>query len=345
MSGSKGKRGPSKPEEFSALYDRMHDLLGDMRSGVERRRTGALLRRVRDRIVSRKGSPTSEGTRGPSKSETSSALYAQMDELLRDMRSCVERDWERAQDAVATLIRTQTAQGLAAAFFERKRPWEDDAQLAAMSDNGLLNHAAFPQKLPHILAFYRRLLPMFDREPASILEIGVKGGGSTAIWKALFPGASVVGIDIKLRRWLTSQPSADGVVFLEGDQTDVAMLEEIAARYGPFDIVIDDGSHVTNHVAGTLRCLLPHVRPGGLYIIEDTHSSVRKPGATKSTEQYGEDIWPDFTLAVFERLRRGPRPPASPGAELAAAVTWMMSDVILSAQVLAIRKAGPSPAR
>ena len=339
MSGSKGKRGPSKPEEFSALYDRMHDLLGDMRSGVEWRRT--LLRRFRDRIISRKGSATSEGERGPSKSKAFSALYAQMHELLREMRSGVER----AQDAVATLIRTQTAQGLAAAFFERKRPWEDDAQLAAMSENGLLNHAAFPQKLPHILAFYRRLLPMFDREPTSILEIGVKGGGSTAIWKALFPGASVVGIDIKLRRWLTSEPSADGVVFLEGDQTDVARLEEIAARYGPFDIVIDDGSHVTNHVAGTLRCLLPHVRPGGLYIIEDTHSSVRKPGATKSTEQYGEDIWPDFTLAVFERLRRGPRPPASPGAELAAAVTWMMSDVILSAQVLAIRKAGPSPAR
>ena len=341
MSGSEGKRRPSKPEEFSALCDRMHDLLGDMRSGVERRRTGALLRRLRDRIVARKGSPPSEEERRPSEPEALSALCAQMHQLLKEMR----RSWERAQDEVATLIRTQTAQGLAAAFFERKRPWEDDAQLAAMSENGLLNHAAFPQKLPHILAFYRRLLPMFDREPASILEIGVKGGGSTAIWKALFPGASVVGIDIKLRRWLTSQPSADGVVFLEGDQTDVARLEQIAARYGPFDIVIDDGSHVTSHVAGTLRCLLPHVRSGGLYIIEDTHSSVRKPGAKKSTEQYGEDIWPDFTLAVFERLRRGPRPPASPGAELAAAVTRMMSDLIVSAQVLAIRKAGPRPAR
>jgi cephalosporin hydroxylase len=171
----------------------------------------------------------------------------------------------------------------------------------------------------------------------------VKGGGSTSIWKALFPAASVVGIDIRLRRWLTSQPSPDGVVFLEGDQTDIARLEELAAQYGPFDIVIDDGSHVTHHVAGTLRCLLPHVRPGGLYIIEDTHSAVRKPGAEKSTEQYGEDIWPDFTVTVFERLRRGARPPASPGAELAADVTFMISDLILSAQTMAIRKAAPAP--
>jgi hypothetical protein len=321
--------GPSKPGEFSALYDRMYAVLADMRNGAEGRGTRALLRRLRDRIIPKTRSTPDVG-----------ALYARMHELLREMRSGVEHDWAQAQDAVATLIRTQAAQGLAAAFFERKRPWEGDAHLAAMRDNGLLNHAAFPQKAPHILAFYRRLLPLLDREPASILEIGVKGGGSTAIWKALFPGASVVGIDIKLRRWLTSEPSADGVIFLEGDQTDIPGLETIAARYGPFDIVIDDGSHVTHHVAGTLRCLLPHVRPGGLYIIEDTHSSVRKPGAAKSTEQYGEDIWPDFTVAVFERLRRGPRAPASAGAELAADVTWMIADLILSAQTMAIRKAG-----
>ena len=278
-----------------------------------------------------------EGDRGPSKPEEFIALYTQMNELLKEMRRGVERDWERAQDAVATLIRTHTAQGLAPAFFERKRPWEANAQLTAMIENGILDHAAFPQKMPYILAFYRRVLTGLDREPTSILEIGVKGGGSTAFWKALFPNASVVGVDIKLRRWLQSQPSADGVVYLQGDQTDVARLEEIASKYGPFDVVIDDGSHVTDHVAGTLRCLLPHVRAGGVYVIEDTHSSMRKPGSTGSTEHFGEDIWPDFTLAVLERLRRGPVPPPSRGAQLASAVSGMIADLIVSRQLLAIR--------
>jgi cephalosporin hydroxylase len=287
----------------------------------------------------------SEQERGPSKPEEFIALYTQMHELLNKMRRGVERDWEQAQDAIATLVRTQTAQGLAPAFFERKRPWEGNAQLMAMIENNLLNHAAFPQKMPYILAFYRRLLTMLDREPASIVEIGVKGGGSTAIWKALFPHASVVGVDIKLRRWLTSQPSGDGVVYLQGDQTDEARLEEIAAQYGPFDIVIDDGSHVTDHVARTLRCLLPHVRPGGVYVIEDTHSSVRKPESTGSAERFGADIWPDFMLAVFEHLRRGPKPPASPGVDLASAVTGMIADLIVSGQVLAMRKAGAEPVR
>jgi hypothetical protein len=281
--------------------------------------------------------------RGPSKPEEFIALYTQMNELLREMRRGVERDWEKAQDAVATLVRTQTAQGMAPAFFTRKRPWEGNAELAKLIDDGVLDHAAFPQKMPFILAFYKRLLTGLDREPQSIMEIGVKGGGSTAFWKALFPRASVVGVDIKLRRWLQAQPSADGVVYLQGDQTDIAFLEESAAKYGPFDVVIDDGSHVTDHVASTLKCLLPHVRPGGLYVIEDTHSSMKKPTATGSTDQYGDDIWPDFTLAVFERLRRGPTPPPSAGAQLAGAVSAMIADLVVSRRLLAIRTPGPDP--
>ena len=278
-----------------------------------------------------------DGDRGPSQPDEFLALWLQMEELLKEIRRGVERDWHQAQDAVADLIRTQTAAGMAPAFFSHRRPWEANAQLAAMIADGILDHAAFPQKMPHVLAFYRRLLTGLDREPASILEIGVKGGGSTAMWKALFPAASVVGLDIKLRRWLTRQPSEDGVLYLQGDQTDAARLEDIASKHGPFDLVIDDGSHVTDHVAATLRVLLPHVRPGGIYVIEDTHSSVRKAGGWRANEQYGEDIWPDFTLAVFERLRRGVSPPASTGAKLAATVTGMIADLIVSAQVMAIR--------
>jgi cephalosporin hydroxylase len=276
---------------------------------------------------------------GLSESEESIALNAERWlTMLREMRLGVERDWERAQDALATLVRIQVAQGLAAAFFERKRPWEHNVHLAKMVDNGALDHGAFIQKTPEMLGFYRRLLTGFEREPTSILEIGVKGGGSTAFWKALFPRATVVGVDIKLKRWLTPKPSADGVVYLEGDQTDTAKLEEIAVRYGPFDLVIDDGSHVSDHQAGTLRCLLPHVRPGGAYVIEDIHPSMTKFGHTGT---FGEDIWPDFTLAVLQRLRRGPIPAMSPGVKLAGALWRLIADLVVSTQLLAIRTAKP----
>jgi cephalosporin hydroxylase len=276
---------------------------------------------------------------GPSKPEEFIALYEQWLTMLGEVRRGVERDWERAQDALATIVRIQIASGLATAFFERKRPWEHNVHLATMVENGALDHGAFIQKTPEILGFYRRLLTGFEREPTSILEIGVKGGGSTAFWKALFPEATVVGVDIRLKRWLKRNPSADCVVYLEADQTDTARLEEIGVRYGPFDLVIDDGSHVSEHQAATLRCLLPHVRPGGAYVIEDTHPSATKPG---NTGAYGEDIWPDFTLAVLQRLRRGPPPPMSPGVKLAASLWRLIADLIVSTQVLAIRKSKPT---
>jgi len=56
-------------------------------------------------------------------------FYRQMETLLKEMRRGVERDWHRAQDAVADLIHTQTAAGMAPAFFranargKRTRSW------------------------------------------------------------------------------------------------------------------------------------------------------------------------------------------------------------------------------
>ena len=264
---------------------------------------------------------------------------------LGELRRSLESDWQRAQDALATIVRTQVAQGMAAEFFVRKRPWEANTNLAALVEQGALEHGAFIQKTPEILAFYRRLLTAFERTPTAILEIGVKGGGSTAFWKALFPDATVIGIDIKLKRWLKQNPSADCVVYLEADQTDTGTLEEIAAKYGPLDLIIDDGSHISEHQAVTLKCLLPHVRPGGAYVIEDIHPSTAKvaSGAKPGNEgAYGEDIWGDFTLGVLQRLRKGPIPPMSPGVKLAGGVWRMIGDLIVSSQVLGIRTCKPS---
>jgi RimJ/RimL family protein N-acetyltransferase len=43
------------------------------------------------------------------------------------------------------------------------------------------------------------------------------------------------------------------------------------SSHGPFDIVIDDASHVSTHQQIALASLFPHVTPGGFYIIEDLH--------------------------------------------------------------------------
>ena len=43
---------------------------------------------------------------------------------------------------------------------------------------------------------------------------------------------------------------------------------------GPFDIVIDDGSHVTSHQIGTFATVYPTIAVNGVYIVEDLHSNV-----------------------------------------------------------------------
>src|SRR6185369_9364420 len=105
-------------------------------------------------------------------------------------------------------------------------------------------------------------------------------------------------------------------------------LTALADQYGPFDVVIDDGSHESQHQTVSLRTLVGHVRAGGLYVIEDTHENL-KP-------QKGADIWPDFVTTFFQRMRSAKAPIAaeSAGARLALEMFSRIDDVILSAQAI-----------
>jgi predicted O-methyltransferase YrrM len=244
---------------------------------------------------------------------------------VNDLLHQIRHQFDEAQDAISSLVRVQIGQGLAATFLERSRPFQDDDRLAALVDRHLISESAFMQKAPALLRFYMRLLVGLKAD--RILEIGVKGGGSTALWKQLFPSATVVGLDIDLRPRL----GGDGVTYVQGDQSDAAQLTALANTYGPFDLVIDDGSHESRHQTTSLRTLLGHVRAGGLYVIEDTHETL-KP-------EKGEDIWPDFVTTFFQRMR-GPKaviPADSAGARLAIEMFPRMDDVILSAQAITIR--------
>ncbi len=284
---------------------------------------------------------TSDSTQeAPRRPEDPASEAASLDRLLDAVRAAVRREVVEARNAVNALVSQQVATALAPEFLRRDRPYEANAQLAELIDRGILDRAAFIQKRPFMLQFYKRLLLAFDRPVRSVLEIGVKGGGSTAFWKAVFPDARVVGMDIKLQPWLTT-PAADGVIYLQGDQSDKARLVEVAEAHGPFDLVIDDGSHVSEHQALTLRVLLPHVTDGGFFVIEDVHANLK--GTDGHSVDYGEDIWPDFVMALFARLRRGELPPDTAGSRLAGHVARRTGEVILGKRALALRVVSRDP--
>lgn len=123
--------------------------------------------------------------------------------------------------------------------------------------------------------YERHFAPLRD-QPLNILEIGVggftdprRGGASLSVWKRYFPRALVHGMDITDKTALSEQR----ITVLQGDQSCTDDLAAVAAAAGPFDIVIDDGSHVSAHLLTTFHALWPALRYGGMYIMEDLQTS------------------------------------------------------------------------
>ncbi|NEE14157.1 class I SAM-dependent methyltransferase [Streptomyces sp. SID7499] len=168
---------------------------------------------------------------------------------------------------------------------------------------------------------YERHLREFRELPVRILEIGIGGygnatlgGESLRMWKRYFPRGLVFGVDIFDKSAVDEQR----ITTLRADQNDPQALIEVEEKYGPFDLVIDDGSHVNGHVRTSLETLFPRLRAGGLYVIEDLWTSYC-PGYG------GQDRVPvDRTTSVgmLKDIVEGiqyeeqPRPPGRPPAHL-----------------------------
>ena len=58
-----------------------------------------------------------------------------------------------------------------------------------------------------------------------------------------------------------------------GDQADAVFLDGVLAEIGTPDVIIDDGSHRSEHITASFEHLWPRLADGGLYVIEDTHTS------------------------------------------------------------------------
>jgi hypothetical protein len=105
---------------------------------------------------------------------------------------------------------------------------------------------------------------------------------SLEMWRAYFPRAKIFGFDIDD----FSKVKIDGCQIIRGDMSSREDLVRLISTVGDqFDLVIDDGSHISHHQQIALGLLFPHVRSGGLYIIEDLHwqdLQIEKPEAVKT---------------------------------------------------------------
>lgn len=91
------------------------------------------------------------------------------------------------------------------------------------------------------------------------------------MWKRYFgPHATIVGIDIDPA---VKSHEEDQIHIRIGDQSDTKFLKSLVDEFGPFDIVIDDGSHICEHQVTSFQELYPHVKDNGIYAVEDLHTN------------------------------------------------------------------------
>jgi len=109
-----------------------------------------------------------------------------------------------------------------------------------------------------------------------ILEIGVggyndpqSGGSSLKMWKKYFPNSLIYGIDIVDK----SSLQENRIKIFQGSQDDEYFLKEVIKEVGELDVIIDDGSHRNSHVIKSFKVLFPVLKSGGIYVVEDTHTS------------------------------------------------------------------------
>ncbi len=114
---------------------------------------------------------------------------------------------------------------------------------------------------------YEKYFDALRNEKLKILEIGIQNGYSLKTWKEYFPNATIVGIDIAP----CAEFAEDRIIPVRGSQSDTAFLKKLNDDHGPFDIIIDDGSHNSNDMKITMDFMFPLLSKGGLYVVEDIH--------------------------------------------------------------------------
>jgi len=118
------------------------------------------------------------------------------------------------------------------------------------------------------LKIYETYFKELKEREINILEIGVENGDSLRIWRDYFTKANICGIDIVKKEF-----KINNVEILCGDQSDQKFLDDIIKKYKKFDIIIDDGCHISKYIINSFKYLFDYLSVGGIYVIEDLQTS------------------------------------------------------------------------
>jgi hypothetical protein len=114
----------------------------------------------------------------------------------------------------------------------------------------------------HIIHLYEPIFEPIRDRVKSVCEIGIYLGRSLQLWEEYFPNIEkVVGVDLN-----QSPVKSSKIVAIKGDITNPGIVDQVRDS-GPYDLIIDDGSHFTIQFIPTFYSLLDSAKL--FYIIED----------------------------------------------------------------------------
>ena len=124
---------------------------------------------------------------------------------------------------------------------------------------------------------YEKLLEKYKTSTPVIVEIGINDsrfpGGCLKFWDVIFDKMEYYGFDITDCSNLNY--NIDKIKIFRGDQNNKNNLLEFIYKYNlanTIDVLIDDGSHYSEHILTSFETLYPFVKDGGIYFIEDLHA-------------------------------------------------------------------------
>ena len=132
---------------------------------------------------------------------------------------------------------------------------------------------------------YHDLFSKYENDDIKILEIGADLGASHMMWKDYFVNGKVYCLDPFFTISGNGTPTDviktklenEGIIVHKGNMLNREDNEKIAemADY-EFDFIVEDAAHVSDATQMALGSLFPYLKSGGMYIIEDISTAIRR---------------------------------------------------------------------
>lgn len=135
----------------------------------------------------------------------------------------------------------------------------------------------------------------------NVLEIGIWDGSSLNMWHDYFPNANILGLDIETKHQYENDRISCNII----DQSSESDLQTFVDNTDYlFDFIIDDGSHHMRDQQITFAYFFKLLKPGGIYVIEDLHTSLCENGTMLYNRPI--EIYHDRDNTTLEYLIRKP---------------------------------------